>query len=171
MSCQNLGEDVMIDNCNYIQFFGREVYYQMRSASRVAPRQLGLRKPAAHLPRADNDVPKVKYTMASSSHQAQMEPFAGIARENGYRHLLLNGYSALWQKNPELLRNQAAPDGVVGFCSRCGKSGHLSQTGDRTAEAWCEHCYPIIARRMWMKQIGLFGIALSVLWGLKYVLL
>ena len=110
--------------------------------------------------------------MATSPQQIEMEPFAGIARQSGYKRLYLNGCSALWQKNPELLRNQVLPEGVVGFCSRCGKPGHLNHPADASsAEVWCERCYPVIARRMWLKQVALFGVALGILWGLKYALL
>ena len=108
----------------------------------------------------------------SSRQQAKMEFLADIAQQPEQKRIQANGYSALWQKNPEVLRNQALPEGFVGFCSRCGKPGHLNHPlGASSTDVWCECCYPVIARRIWLKQVALFGIAVGVLWGLKYILL
>lgn len=82
----------------------------------------------------------------------------------------MSGCSALWQRNPEVLRNQVMPEGFAGFCSRCGKPGHVTHNSSSAGtEVWCERCYPVVARRIWLKQVGLCALALLIFWGLKHL--
>jgi len=95
---------------------------------------------------------------------------AGTAYQQYGRRLQASGVSALWQRNPEVLREENLPEDFVGVCCRCGRTGHLSRYSDFSRKrVWCEKCYPVVARWMWIKQIAVCALVLALLWGLKYV--
>ncbi len=55
-------------------------------------------------------------------------------------------YCGLWEKNPQVLRDQGIPEGFCGLCEKCGKPGHLRHFPGPVAYsgAWCDFHYRML---------------------------